>query len=301
MNRRAEAADRGQIIALWQRVFGDGEAVVAECLDVLAGAGNVYVSAEGETVNAILLAAPCSCGGRQGAYLYALATQPEHRGHGVMAGLLAHAEVECKRRGAAFLALVPAGESLFGYYRKLGFSDITLRWVLMNPAQVLHMAGEGGAFPAGPHVHEVRDTATLAGLREEFLPREAVRFAGAREALALRDVFAAGWRVLACGGGYLVFRANDADAARMDVAELCADNDDIAAVLLQTACHRGGFSKALITLPQNDGILGGVDAEKSGTYAAAQVKPLCVDMQTDGMYLRFALDEVFHKDYEPPA
>ena len=57
-----------------------------------------------------------SCG-----YFYAVCTAPEARGKGVCAKLMQYAEQNC---GYDYASLVPAEESLFEFYRKLGYQTV---------------------------------------------------------------------------------------------------------------------------------------------------------------------------------
>lgn len=59
-------------------------------------------------------------GSRKIYYIYGVATTREHRGKGYAASLLEYAYFLAQKENAA-LVLVPASESLYAYYRKLGF------------------------------------------------------------------------------------------------------------------------------------------------------------------------------------
>ncbi len=55
------------------------------------------------------------------AYIYGVATLPEHRGRGYAARLMRYADGELRAKGFKASVLVPASESLFGFYEKLGY------------------------------------------------------------------------------------------------------------------------------------------------------------------------------------
>ncbi len=68
-------------------------------------------------------------GGEEGAYVYAVATLPEYRGHGLMTRLDAWSQEVVRDRGGRFSVLVPAGPELFPMYEKLGYRSEFPVWV----------------------------------------------------------------------------------------------------------------------------------------------------------------------------
>ncbi len=54
-------------------------------------------------------------------YVYAVSTLPEFQGKGISSRLLSYAAQTAGERGALALSLVPAGKSLFDFYRKRGY------------------------------------------------------------------------------------------------------------------------------------------------------------------------------------
>ncbi len=57
-------------------------------------------------------------------YLYAACTHPEFRCKGIMKELLLFVESEAKNRGIDFICLVPAENSLFGYYARFSYKPV---------------------------------------------------------------------------------------------------------------------------------------------------------------------------------
>lgn len=57
----------------------------------------------------------------KGRYLYAAATLNAYRSKGIMGRLIEQAKLYCENEGIDFIALVPASDSLYGYYEKFGF------------------------------------------------------------------------------------------------------------------------------------------------------------------------------------
>lgn len=69
----------------------------------------------------IVCAYDVSAGDRRGKYFYAVCTAIRFRGRGIMRSLLEYACGEAEGQGCAFAFLIPAKESYFPMYEKLGF------------------------------------------------------------------------------------------------------------------------------------------------------------------------------------
>ena len=119
--------------ALFDVAFPDEDGAWSDALFSLALPSALRVIAEGEQVQAMLLAMPCELalqnGERQAArYLYAVATHPDFRGRGLATKLLQRVAAE-----GLPCFLRPMNASLFDFYRKAGLSPIS---------PVLELAGE---------------------------------------------------------------------------------------------------------------------------------------------------------------
>ena len=143
MYRIATEKDAPGIVALWQEAFHETPSL-PECISFVA-------EQEGETV-AMLHALPQrfrTSRDRKAAYLYAIATKKTHRGQGLCRGLMAYAESVLD---ADCCVLVPASESLFGFYESLGYETAFTR--------------RRTAFTGGEEIPE----AEYLTLREQLLP-----------------------------------------------------------------------------------------------------------------------------------
>lgn len=67
----------------------------------------------------------CRLEGQRAAYLYGIAAFHDCRGRGIGSGLIRAALAELDRRGYGAVFLVPAEESLFGYYTRFGFRPVS--------------------------------------------------------------------------------------------------------------------------------------------------------------------------------
>lgn len=111
---------RSQAVCLWKEAFGDSEEYINFFLGTHKGCTFVPLIENGELVSALYLIDGTLCG-INGFYLFAAATFNEHRSKGYMARLLKLAEETAKQNNKSFIALVPAGKSLFDYYARFGY------------------------------------------------------------------------------------------------------------------------------------------------------------------------------------
>ncbi len=106
---------------LWREAFGDTD----EFLDGFFG--NVFspercrcVMKDGKIISALYIF-DCEYNGQKLAYIYAVATLKEYRGHGICRALTEKTLEELKGLGYCGALLVPASKGLFDFYEKLGF------------------------------------------------------------------------------------------------------------------------------------------------------------------------------------
>ncbi len=113
--------DLSQCDAIYREAFGD-DGEFREALFSVCGKHCRAISQNG-VVRSFLFALPCSILSKaektEAYYIYAAATKAEYRRLGLMTRLLNDVAAEGKT-----LFLKPADEKLFGFYRRLGFSDL---------------------------------------------------------------------------------------------------------------------------------------------------------------------------------
>jgi len=118
-----------QLKDIWQECFGDEMEYIDFFFDnILKKAPyykNLLVALDGIAPVCMLTMIPAwiqlKSKKKKVYYIYGVATTQSHRGRGYAAGLLAYAGELAQKEDAA-LMLVPASESLFTYYEKLGFA-----------------------------------------------------------------------------------------------------------------------------------------------------------------------------------
>ncbi len=291
MYRKAQRQDTPALLLLWRQVFGDDDAFILRCLDIFAGPGQVYVAAEQDGLDAMLLAVPCEAGARQGAYLYALATRPQKRGAGVMSGLMQYAEQAEQTAGAQFAVLIPANDGLYPFYRRRGYETaVCLRQICRQVEELVLPFGKStmGDMEGYPVSWPRMDDGTaqrFSRLRARHIHLPYICFSAARALLVWQDMAATGARLAECGAGYSVYFASK---YTLLVAELFAENQAAADLLLREICHREQRKQITITLPQASPLYAGTGENmRSGL-----VKYFTPSARQENLYLRFALDEI---------
>ena len=80
----------------------------------------------------------CTLDGEKAAYVYGIAAFKAQRGRGIGSELIRTALAELDRAGYAQVLLVPAEESLFGYYERFGFRAVsTIREIQVTAGEIL--------------------------------------------------------------------------------------------------------------------------------------------------------------------
>lgn len=155
-----------QLKHLWHLAFGDG----MEFIDLFFRTGYspdrcLYLEEEGQ-ITAALHWLDCGYRGQKQAYIYAVATHPDHRGKGLCRILMNKAHDLLKARGYHAALLRPADEGLRRMYRKMGYHTATC---------VAEFDTEAGtAVP----VRQI-GAEEYAALRQTFLPEDGVLQEGA--------------------------------------------------------------------------------------------------------------------------
>ena len=114
---------RNGIISLWQEAFGDTEAFINGFLDNMGYTENMLIYESNDDVLGMASMLPVFCGENKGRYIYAVATRKEHQGEGICQNIMKAVDQFIVRNNEKFAVLVPAGESLFGFYEKMGYNQ----------------------------------------------------------------------------------------------------------------------------------------------------------------------------------
>ena len=92
MFRLSVKQDYPDLCGLWLEAFGEGEESAKFVFEGFSGYQHIYVLEEERAVVCMACAVPCSLQGKEGIYLYGVATKKSHRGKGLMSALLEYAE-----------------------------------------------------------------------------------------------------------------------------------------------------------------------------------------------------------------
>lgn len=142
--RYAISTDRFSLKQIWSVCFGDEDDYVEHFLRERWDENNCLVAEEDGRVVSMLFLLPAEiivAGERNPVwYVYACATLPEYRGRGLMQQLLSTAFEAAILQSVFALVLVPASESLFGFYEKSGYSRLYKRPVkgLQMPVDIMN-------------------------------------------------------------------------------------------------------------------------------------------------------------------
>lgn len=123
---------RENIIALWHECFGDERDYIEFFLDSCPNKLCIGCF-ENNVLASMLFLLNGSVDGFLCKYIYAACTAHEFRSKGLMGGLIEYSKKYCAENKIEMLFLVPAEESLYGYYAKFGFipkmqrAEITLK------------------------------------------------------------------------------------------------------------------------------------------------------------------------------
>lgn len=106
--------------ALWKTVFGDTDAFLDAFFSIAYSPDRCRYLTEGDAVVSALYWFDCEYEGGKLAYIYAVATDPNHRGKGLASRLMADTHAHLKALGYAGAVLKPA-KGLFPFYARLGY------------------------------------------------------------------------------------------------------------------------------------------------------------------------------------
>ena len=121
ISRLAKPEERPALQDLWLRAFGDGPEVTDPFFRLFPPQRHTRVIPGKTGIAAMASWLPVTLCDLHGAYVYAVATAPEHRGKGFARTLLRELEQSLADAGLDFACLCPAEKSLYDYYGALGY------------------------------------------------------------------------------------------------------------------------------------------------------------------------------------
>ena len=106
--------------SLWKAVFNDSDAFLDAFFQIAYSPDRCRYHAQDGQILSALYWFDCQYAGRKLAYIYAVATDPAHRGKGLASQLLNETHSHLKAQGYSGAVLKPA-EGLFPFYERLGY------------------------------------------------------------------------------------------------------------------------------------------------------------------------------------
>lgn len=235
----AKTSDISKIKELWVQIFSDSEKF-ADFAANLCSPDGIYLVKEDDDIAAMVIAGvDLFAYGKKGFYIYGLATVPQHRSKGYAKQLM---EYVCKDKfsnGHEFCIAQPAQESLFEYYKNLGFE--TTAYLRKGTITIKRNLWATADF----------DTATATrfkDMRSKFSEDEIVHFSPKGYEKFAEYIYSEGGSTAETKHGYcLYFEEKD----KIVVRELFAESTQYATVLLQAIAERTGKDTMDIQLSQN--------------------------------------------------
>ena len=106
---------------IWKDIFKDTDEYTELFFSRKVKPENTYTVCEGDRIVSMVFAVDEKINGLKAAYICGVATLPGYRGRGLCAKLMKEAEDDLKKRGYDICFLIPASESLFDFYGKMGY------------------------------------------------------------------------------------------------------------------------------------------------------------------------------------
>lgn len=116
-------SDLRSIIHVWQVCFGDEDSFVHSFLARYYFPDGAFLRREEGRVVSMAFVIPCRTELGPTAYLYGIATLPEHRGKGLATEVIREAVSAARTRGFDAAMLIPASPELKPFYQQFGFLD----------------------------------------------------------------------------------------------------------------------------------------------------------------------------------
>ena len=210
-----------QLIRLWKEVFGEYDGFWELFRDVAFLPNHCRCITEDGQVIAGLYWFDCICGKDRIAYIYAVVTDPRHRGKGLCRKLMEDVHRILKEQGYASVMLVPANEGLWDMYGKMGYEKCTT---------VGKLACHAGKIPV-----DIRNVGTeeYAALRRKYLPKHSVLQEG------IQLPFLAAQAQLLAGQDFLLAAWLEGDT--LHGMELLGNANAAPGILRTLGCEKGIF------------------------------------------------------------
>ena len=159
--------DRRRVMDLWQTCFHDRSDFLELFFSRKYTPHNTRVAMRGDTLCSALQHLPYMMslwnGEQPLSYFAGLSTAPQERGRGLMSHLIRESFYTLHRRNIPLAALIPAEESLYGYYRRFGFETVFYREERVYRCEGdAAVGGDAGTVPDDDTLYETWQRLTAA-------------------------------------------------------------------------------------------------------------------------------------------
>ena len=206
---------------LWMLAFGDSEELVENFFRTAYTPQQCRCLHSGGMVTAALYWLDADFSGRKYAYIYGVATHPEHRGQGLCRKLMLQTHEDLKAQGYAGALLMPADSGLRRMYAGMGYREGT---------RLTEFSCKAGNVAADVHAIS---PAEYEALRRQYLPEGGVL--QERENIAYLATYA----VFYAGSDFLMAAIHEKE--RLFAAELLGNREMAPGILKAMGYPEGTF------------------------------------------------------------
>ncbi len=235
----AKKEDIPQIKKIWMEIFEDSKNFTDFAVSICPEEG-IYLLKDEEKIVAMTIAGiDVEAYGKKGFYIYGVGTIPEYRKKGCAKHLINYICDEKFKNGYDFSITQPATESLFDFYKSLGFDNTT--YLRKFSYDIKRSIWESADF----------DTVTSGRfntVRKKFAEDEIVSFTDKGYVKFTEYVYTEGGSTAENKDGYCLYFE---EKNKIIVRDMFAKNTNSAIKLLQAIRERTGKEKADIELSQN--------------------------------------------------
>lgn len=251
---------------LWKEVFGDTDDYLESFFSGVYDETHTLVHCIDGTVVAALYMIPYDiCMGNQrykAMYLYALATKEEYRGKGIMSGLIKRAHDIGRERGYIMSFLIPAGESLYQYYKKMGYDIVYYQNRLLISRQDIINISRNEINPTGGYQIKNLSNQKFLELYEKSFTKQnsKIKYSNGLNLFYLETLQQDGGEILSiCDENEnreiyaLLYPMKDSlgNNSKTIIYETNAENDDELLSLLLAISEKYEFRELEVTIPYN--------------------------------------------------
>ena len=264
----ANTSDIPKIKKLWIEIFGDSEKFADFATNICPEDGIYLIKEDGNITTMVIAGVDLFAYGKKGFYIYGLATVPQYRGKGYARQLIEYVCQQKFSNGYDFCVAQPAQESLFEYYKNLGFDTTTyLRKGTINVKRNLWATADFDTVTAS----------RFAEVRSRFSEDEIVHFSKKGYEKFAEYIYSEGGSTAETKHGYcLYFEEKD----KIIVRDLFAETTQYATVILQAIAERTGKDIMDIQLSQNSQLFLG----EGKLYPHCMVKNLDKELYANLMF-----------------